>query len=119
MREPPSVDAFGGGGFRVGGLRIEGGLLILDDQPGPWPAGPALADLVPQDFAAVLGAPREAVEFVLLGTGAAVAPAPRAVREALARETLGLEVMSTPEACRLYNVLARDGRRIAAAFLPV
>ena len=119
MREPPSIDAFGGGGFRVAGLRIEGALLILDDAATAWPAGPALADLTPQDFAAALDAPREAVEFVLLGTGASVAPAPRPVREALARETLGLEVMSTPEACRLYNVLARDGRRIAAAFLPV
>ena len=119
MREPPAVEAFGGGGFRVAGRRIEGGLLILDDQPGLWPAGPGLADLTAEEFAAVLGAPREAVEFVLLGTGAGVAPAPRPVREHLAKAGLGLEVMSTPEACRLYNVLARDGRRIAAALLPV
>ena len=119
MREPPAVEAFGAGGFRVAGERIEGALLILDDAPGAWSAGPALADLTPEDFAAVLAAPREGVEFVLLGTGAAVAPAPRPVRDALARAGVGLEVMSTAEACRLYNVLARDGRRIAAALLPV
>lgn len=119
MREPPAVEAFGGGGFRVAGRRVEGALLILDDRPGLWPAGPAPGDLSPDDFAAVLGAPREAVEFVLLGVGASVAPAPRPVREALAAAGLGLEVMSTAEACRLYNVLARDGRRIAAALLPV
>ena len=113
------MEAFGGGGFRVAGQRIAGALLILDDQPGPWPTSPVLAALQPSDFAAVLAAPREVVEFVLLGTGAAVAPAPRPVREALARAGLGLEVMSTAEACRLYNVLARDGRRIAAALLPV
>jgi uncharacterized protein len=32
---------------------------------------------------------------------------------------LGLEMMNTPEACRLYNVLAADGRRVAAALLAV
>ncbi len=119
MREPPAIEAFGSGGFRVAGERIEGGLLILDDVPNTWPAGPALADLTAEDFAAVLGAAREAVEFVLLGVGAAMAPAPREVRQTLSAGGLGLEVMSTPEACRLYNVLARDGRRIAAALLPV
>lgn len=119
MREPPAVEAFGGGGFRVAGQRIEGALLILEDAARPWPAGPRLADLAPADFAPVLAAPRGEVEFVLLGTGASVAPAPRPVREAMAAAGLGLEVMSTAEACRLYNVLARDGRRIAAALLPV
>ena len=119
MREPPAIEAFGGGGFRVAGERIEGAVLILDDQPRPWAAGPALADLAPGDFTVVLDAPRGTAEFVLLGVGATVAPAPRPVREALAAAGLGLEVMSTPEACRLYNVLTRDGRRIAAALLPV
>lgn len=118
MREPPSVDAFGGGGFRVGGERIEGSVLILNDDAGPW-SPVALAALNTDDFAPVLSAPREAVEFVLLGTGARIAPAPRPVREALAAAGVGLEVMSTPEACRLYNVLARDGRRIAAALIAV
>lgn len=99
-------------------MRIEGSLLILDDQPGLW--GPwDLPALAPEDFAAVLGAPAGGVEFVLLGTGTKTAPAPRPVREALIAAGLGLEVMSTPEACRLYNVLARDGRRIAAALLAV
>lgn len=118
MREPPSVEAFGGGGFRIGGARIEGSVLILDDRAGPWPPR-ELAALTPEAFADVLAAPREVVEFVLLGAGARIAPAPRPVREALAAAGLGLEVMSTAEACRLYNVLARDGRRIAAALLAV
>jgi uncharacterized protein len=32
---------------------------------------------------------------------------------------MGLEMMNTPEACRLYNVLSTDGRRVAAALLAV
>ena len=119
MREAPAVEGFGAGGFRVAGERIEGSLLIVDDEPGLWPVSSILAELAPEDFATILGAPQGSVEFVLLGTGDKVAPAPRPVREAMAAAGLGLEVMSTAEAIRLYNLLASDGRRIAAALLAV
>ena len=118
MRTAPGVEAYGGGGFRVAGERLEGSILILDDQVLPWPVH-ELKALTPADFAAVLGADRAAVEFVMLGTGAAVSPAPRPVREALLAAGVGLEVMSTPEACRLYNVLAAEGRRIACALIAI
>jgi uncharacterized protein len=116
MRTAPGVEAYGGGGFRVSGERMAGSILILDDVVQAWTASDLKA-LTPEHFAAVLAAPPEAVEFVLLGTGAKVAPAPRPVREALQAAGVGLEVMSTPEACRLYNVLAAEGRRIVAALI--
>jgi uncharacterized protein len=59
------------------------------------------------------------VEFVVLGLGSQIAPPPKAVREALAGARIGLEVMDTPSAVRLYNVLASEGRRIAAALIAV
>jgi uncharacterized protein len=31
----------------------------------------------------------------------------------------GVEVMTTPSACRTYNVLLGEGRRVAAALIPV
>ena len=117
MRVAPGVEAYGGGGFRVAGERYEGSILILDDVVRPWPVLDLKA-LTPEDFAAVFADP-EAVEFVLLGTGPAVAPAPRSVREAMQAARLGLEVMSTVEACRLYNLLAEEGRRLAAALIAI
>lgn len=118
LRQPPSVESFGAGGFRVGGERIEGSVLILDDRARPW-APRELAALTPADFDAAVEAGRELVEFVLLGVGTLLRPAPRPVREHLAARGVGLEVMTTPEACRLYNVMAADGRRLAAALLAV
>jgi uncharacterized protein len=118
LREPPAIEAFGGGGFRVGGERVKGSILILGDAVSPWPVA-ILADLTPAHFDAVLAAGPAVVEFVLLGLGPTMAPPPRAVREALAAVRMGLEVMDTPAACRLYNVLAKDGRRIAAALIAV
>lgn len=116
LRQPPSIEAWSPGGFTIGGARVGGSALIVDDSATAWPPR-ALADLTPDDFAAVIVAGRERVEFVVLGAGAQPRPAPREVREALARAGLGLEIMSTAEACRLYNTLAPEGRRLAAALL--
>ena len=118
MRRPPSIDAFGGGGFRVSGDWRDGSLLILDDEPRAWPVK-AIEDLTPADFDAVIAAGLGTVEFVLLGTGAVQKLPPKAVREALVGARIGLEFMSTEAAARTYNVLASEGRRMAAALIAV
>jgi len=118
VRQPPAIEAFGGGGFRIDGRRVEGSVLILDDQVHPW-APRSLAELGPEHFEPVLAAGPAAVEFVLLGLGPSMTPPPKAVRERLQAARVGLEVMDTPEACRLYNVLAREGRRVVAALIAV
>jgi len=117
MRQPPSIDAWGGGGFRVAGDWRPGSLLILDDQPQDW-AATALGDLTPEAFAPVFAA-GGAVEFILLGTGLVNALPPRPVRDAIKAAGLGLEFMSTEAAARTYNVLASEGRRLAAALIAV
>ena len=118
MRQPPSIDAYGAGGFRVSGERREGSLLILLDEATSWRPR-ALAQIAPTDFDAVIAlGPRE-VEFVLLGVGLKAAPAPPAVRQALQAAGIGLEVMDTATACRTYNVLAAEGRRLACALIAI
>lgn len=118
IRQPPSIDAYGGGGFRVAGERREGSLLILADEPRAWPVASA-AELTPEHFAEVIAAGARDVEFVLLGIGPSARPAPRPVREALQAAGIGLEVMDTPAAARVYNVIVGEGRRIAAALIAV
>jgi uncharacterized protein len=118
LRQPPSIDAYGAGGFRISGVRREGSLLILQDQTHDW-RPKALAELEPRDLEAVIALGAREVEFVLLGVGPRAAPAPRAVREALQAAGIGLEVMDTATACRTYNVLASDGRRLACALIAI
>jgi uncharacterized protein len=115
-RQAPSIDAFGGGGFRVSGEWRAGSLLILDDTAYPW-RPLSMADLTPEDFAAVIAAGVAVSEFVLLGTGAVQAPPPREVRIALQQAGLGLEFMSTPNATRTYGFLVSEGRRPATALI--
>lgn len=58
-------------------------------------------------------------EVVLLGTGQRLSFPPAEVRAALAGTGVGLEVMDTAAACRTYNILMGEGRRVAAALLMI
>ncbi len=117
-RDAPVVDAYGDGGFRVGGEWRPGSLLIVADEAQAWPVA-SPADLSVEALEPVLAAGRAASEFLLLGMGAANALPPRSVREALAKAGVGLEFMDTPAAARLYNVLTSEGRRLACGLIAV
>ena len=58
-------------------------------------------------------------EIVILGTGAAQRFPPPALARALAATGVGVEIMDSHAACRTYNILATDGRRVVAAILTV
>jgi uncharacterized protein len=58
-------------------------------------------------------------EVVILGTGARLQfPAPSLTRS-LVEAGIGLEVMDTGAACRTFNFLMSDGRRVVAALLMI
>lgn len=118
MRQPPSIEAFGGGGFRVSGAWRPGSLLILDDAPRDWPAR-SIETLGVEDFADIIAAGRAVSEFVLLGTGRDQSLPPRIVREALRAAGLGLEFMASDAAAHTHNVLISEGRRFATALIAV
>jgi len=109
------VTAYGQGFVEVNRERQTGALLLL-------PEGPVLAWTVSAfeqiDEAAIAGLLGHCPEIVLLGTGARQRfPHPR-VAAALAGARIGLDVMDTPAACRTYNILVAEGRRVLAALLP-
>ena len=72
--------------------------------------------LTPDDFETLLATHEP--DLVLLGTGQRLRFAPRELVFALARRNIGLEVMDTMAAARTFNVLAGDGRRVAAVLYP-
>ncbi len=116
MRQPPSIDSFGAGGFRVSKVWRQGSLLLLDDEPRAW-RPTSLAEVSVEDFAPVIAAGSAVSEFVLLGTGTTQMLPPRDIRDALRAAGLGLEFMSTEAAARTYGVLMSEGRRIAVALI--
>ena len=56
-------------------------------------------------------------EIVLLGTGNRLRFPPGALLRPFAPAGIGLEVMDLQAACRTYNILAAEGRKVAAALL--
>ena len=58
-----------------------------------------------------------APEIVILGTGRALRFPSRELLCSLAEAHIGVEVMDTHAACRTYNILSGEGRRVAAALL--
>lgn len=104
------VEGYAPGFFRVGGKPREGALAILPTGVTEWGGFEDDATLV---------AAAGSVDVLLVGTGAEIAHVPPTFREALEAAGLGLEIMASPQACRTYNVLLGEGRRVALAVLPV
>ncbi len=98
-------------GFVIGENRY-GGTVAMNNEKvlETWP-DTAIADLVEDDFAPLLTGE---IEVILLGTGAKNVFAPRELVFAMARRGVGFEVMDTKAAARTFNVLASEGRRVAA-----
>jgi uncharacterized protein len=105
-----AFDGFGPGYFRLGGQILRGPVLVT-----PWDAGP-WGGLTDWEGPASLS---EKIDVLWLGMGATIAHPPQAFRAALEAAGIGVDVMSSPTAARTYNVLLGEGRRIAAALLPL
>tara|TARA_R110002049_G_scaffold10127_5_gene50518 strand:- start:5253 stop:5606 length:354 start_codon:yes stop_codon:yes gene_type:complete len=104
------VDGYGPGFFRIGGEVFEGAVIVGPDGVHGWGG---LSD------ATSLLALSGKVDVLFLGTGAEMAHIPDDLREPLDAAGLGVELMSSPAACRTYNILLSEGRRVALALLPV
>ena len=104
------VDGYGPGFFRVAEKIHDGALFLTASGAQSWGGYDDLAPLIQSvdDY-----------DFVFVGTGADIAPVPVATREALDEAGVAIEVMSSPSACRTYNILLSEGRRVALAVLPV
>jgi uncharacterized protein len=104
------VEGYGPGFFRLGGKVFNGPVLT-------GAAGPALWGGF--DDAAPLLALAGRIDVLFVGTGAEISHIPAGLRNELEAAGIGVEVMNSPAACRTYNVLLSEGRRIALALIPV
>lgn len=111
---PHTITAYGSGWVALGHERLTHSLMVLAGS-GHQPWGAATFDaLTEADFARLAEA---GPELVIFGSGARLRfPRPAWLRP-LAERRIGLETMSTPAACRTYNILAGEGRRVLAALL--
>jgi uncharacterized protein len=108
------VTGLGPGWVRIGASEYRANLVLT--------AQSIESDWAPAGFDALTEADFERLavtrpDVVLLGTGGAIRfPAPALTRP-LAAAQVGLEVMDTAAACRTFNILAAEGRRVVAALI--
>jgi uncharacterized protein len=113
----PPIDSYGGGGFSLGGVRHAGSLALHFDRMLDWaPRSPA--QITPEALAVFI-ADAGAMDVLLLGMGPDIANLPADARAALDAAGIGYDLMSTAAACRTYNVLLAEDRRVAAALIAV
>ncbi|HYD67638.1 Mth938-like domain-containing protein [Azospirillum sp.] len=111
------IDGYGEGQFCIRSEWRAGPVIVFPDRTIPWDVTD-FADLTVESFAAVRDAEPK-VEILLLGSGPKMQLLPSVLRRDLRAAGIVVDVMDTGAACRTYNVLLAEGRRVAAALLPV
>ena len=105
--------AYGEGYVMVNGQRHESNLIVLPEKILRWDAAD-FATLKESDFRIFLDLD---LEILLLGTGPKQRFAHPRLTQALAAKRVGVEAMDLQAACRTYNILMAEERRVAAALL--
>ena len=104
---------YGPGYVAINGARYQNSLVVLPDRLADWEPA-SFEELTEAMFAELAGLP---LEILILGTGAKLRfPSPGLTRS-LYEARIGLEVMDTQAACRTYNILLSEDRRVGAAIL--
>jgi len=107
------ITAYGAGYVAVNGQRHGANLIVTPDRVLRWDV-PSFDSLAPESFEF---AKSEQLEIVLLGTGPRQRFPDPALTARLREARIGLEVMDVQAACRTYNILVAEERRVAAALL--
>ncbi len=109
------IQAYGADGILIGGRLYREGLIVTPERIiAPWgPRDAASLTVAHLDELLAL-----APQVMVLGTGGAqVFPDP-AIAALVMQQGVGIEIMDTGAACRTYNILMSEGRRVVAGLLP-
>jgi uncharacterized protein len=109
------IDSYGSGSFRVSGVAHEGAIIVFPEATMPWEAA-RIEDVTFASLTPVHA--RGGVEILLVGCGRRTVLLPKDLRARLKEAGIVVDTMDTGAACRTYNVLLAEDRRVAAALLP-
>ena len=113
----PLIDAYGDLGFRLAAQRFEGSILLTPRGLYPWPVA-AAGEADAASLAPLAGCAGE-FDFLIVGGGTGFARFPKSLTAYLANLRIIPDFMDTGAACRTYNILRSEDRRVAAALIAV
>lgn len=107
------ISGYGPGFVAINRVRYETSVVVAPASVSEWPVA-GFDALIAKDFELALTL---RPEVLILGTGRVMRFPARPLARALAEAGIGVEVMDSGAACRTYNILAAEGRKVAAAIL--
>ena len=111
------IEAYGKGGFAFADMSHRGSLLCLPDSIWAWSV--TAPDQIDRYSLAKVFEQANAIDTLIVGSGADVWVPPRGLREELRAVKVVLDVMQTGPAIRTYNIMLGERRRVAAALIAV
>lgn len=111
-----TINAYGPGWIEVNGQRFTSSLIVSSlagSSPLVWEVA-RFENLKSQDFEVLA---TSGAELVLFGSGQRLRFPQTAWFASLIQQGIGMETMDTPAACRTYNILASEGRKVVVALL--
>jgi uncharacterized protein len=109
------IDSYGAHSFHVSGAGYDGAILVFPEKTVRWEVT-ALADIDAETLRPVVE--HGGIDILLLGCGKRMQPLRPALRQMLRQAGIVVDAMDTGAACRTYNILLAEERRVAAALLP-
>ena len=114
---PQLIQSYGDGGFRIAGDPRRGSVIVFADRTVAWSA--ETFDDINEVSLAPVFATKSTVDLLLIGSGTQMKMVPAGLRAALREAGIAVEAMDTGAACRTFNVLLAEGRRVAAALIAI
>ncbi len=111
------IQSYGNGRFTISGQTYDHPVIIFPEQTVVWQPGDLNVPKL-EAFSSVFDA-APPVDILLVGCGPVTLFIPSMFREMIKDKGFVLEPMDTGSACRTYNVLLTEERRVAAALVPV
>ncbi len=100
------IDSYGLGGFRVQGELCFGNIFICNDILHSWKSSRELLSCL-RNF--------KQIDLLIVGTGKDLNSSQLNLVEIEKNVSAGIELLNTPAACRLYNMLVLEGRYLGCA----
>ena len=114
------IQSYGDYQFKISGKMYSGPILVSPEKVSPWQLEQDFNAEHPGmgDFSQLMAA-KAKIDVLLYGAGDKSVFIPPDFKAILKNQGLPIEAMTTAAACRTYNVLLSEGRRVVAALLPV
>jgi uncharacterized protein len=108
------IEAYSAAGIIINKVPYQNSIIVCPGQIiEDWPPR-SLSELTLADFNRIM---ELSPELVLLGTGNRLQFPDQKILISILSKNIGIEVMDTAAACRAYNFIAGEGRKVVAALL--